>query len=112
MGGCCGCFEKKDDLNEVNQNDILWLQTSSSLTAGIPSNMHFSIGGLSNVSGQEPAAVTCARKAQEKLEREKGMAAFVTYLTSNVNSLELIDLSGDNKVYFVRSSLFFNLQSS
>ena len=61
---------------------------------------------------QEPAAVTCARKAQEKLEREKGMAAFVTYLTSNVNSLELIDLSGDNKVYFVRSSLFFNLQSS
>ena len=74
MGGCCGCFEKKDDLNEVNQNDILWLQTSSSLTAGIPSNMHFSIGGLSNVSGQEPAAVTCARKAQEKLEREKGMA--------------------------------------
>jgi hypothetical protein len=87
MGGCLGCFRKKDDLNEVNQDDILWLQTNSSLTTGIPSNLHFSIGGLSDMSGQEPAVVT-ARKAQEKAEREKGIAAFVTYCSSNVNSLE------------------------
>ena len=72
MGGCCGCFRQPDDLNEVNQNDILWLQTSSSLTTAIPSNLHFSIGGLSNMSSQEPAVVTIARQAQEKADREKG----------------------------------------
>ena len=71
MGCCFGCFRTKDDFNEINQDDILWLKTSSSLTTGIPSNLHFSIGGISNMSGQEPAVVTMAR-AREKAEREKG----------------------------------------
>ena len=71
MGGCCGCFRKKDSLNEINQDDIFWLKSSSSLTSGFKSDMHFSIGGTSNMSG-EPAVVTYARKAQERTQREKG----------------------------------------
>jgi hypothetical protein len=76
MGGCCGCFRQPDDLNEINQDDILWLKTPSSLTTGTPSIVHFSIGGLSNMSSQEPAVVTIARKAQEKADQEKGRRFF------------------------------------
>ena len=73
MGCCFGCFRKSDDLNEINQDHILWLQTSSTLTTGIRSDLHFSIGGTSYNSNEEPAVVTYARKLQEKADREKGM---------------------------------------
>lgn len=53
MGCCFACFWN-DDVNENNQNDIV------------------SIGALSNLSGQEPAAVvTTAGDAREKNDKEK-----------------------------------------
>lgn len=59
MGCCFACFWN-DDVNENNQNDIV------------------SIGALSNLSGQEPAAVvTTAGDAREKNDKEKGMATLL-----------------------------------
>ena len=86
MGCCLGCFRKTDDLNEINQDDILWLKSSSSLTTGIRSDVHFSIGGTSNMSG-EPSVVTMAQ-AREKAERKQGKGILITNWTSSRNSLD------------------------
>ncbi len=112
MGGCCGCFRKTDDLNEINQDDILWLKTPSSLTNGIPSNNHFSIGGLSNMSSQEPAVVTIARKAQEKADQEKGRKHLLDLQCAQLG-VQLIEISSVNKLSLFRlyAHLFFQIYS-